>query len=743
MNINEELNRIIFKYEIDRYYPHYRNMYRAEKVLRRIIKELTVNKEKAMFVGDDPKGIEFIKNIVRDYTGICFFQYDGKDTELHSLESVSWDDYPGGIFLISFYGAEYVERWFRLRRISCRWVYSIFEKEGIFLQKEFFAFGKPDGIILVDKDRRAHVRSSYTGTLQCELYVQKSRYGNEKDYEMRHIALEKCLFLALYMKDFTAAKDFASLLFETDRKFEQLWEEVEGLLDKIKRELKKSKQENIVLYWLDAIPYGEEDNMPYLSSMKNKSVVFENAFANIAQTASSLRAVFLGKRDIDDGAYKISAVTEENSPVLQLLRGRNYNIKIISGILNWRFPYSCTSEQFFMDLFEPSSMKLWDMLYHMMSGAGKTFYLVHAMEAHDPFLSSRVDDNNCMDKEEMCRAAQLELDRQLAFYEGFLNGTDFRIYMSDHGKGIYQKFHVLFNIYQEGIHAKRIKGMFSLLRFYKVLEQIVTKGGITEDELTEDYVEIGNLDRYDRNDIGKVLRKIRPLEEMDFACKGIVDKNNIYWHSALGKEEVFSRKEVPSYNSLTFYGRDENETEELLRYRELAGEYPINVREDEKFRYSKYLYRLHDNLKKRNSNMAEYVRMINGMLEPYKERSVAVRMGGYHSERLYFSLSKENRRKIWGFIDNDGGCRCSRFSMPVVSIERFKELSDSGIEVIMLFSHNLLNRLREEAEMWPADIEVLDIYETFAEKGMACDKSFYTVLAEDEDYDVGFPFDEV
>ena len=67
MNINEELNRIIFKYEIDRYYPHYRNMYRAEKVLRRIIKELTVNKEKAMFVGDDPKGIEFIKNIFKAY----------------------------------------------------------------------------------------------------------------------------------------------------------------------------------------------------------------------------------------------------------------------------------------------------------------------------------------------------------------------------------------------------------------------------------------------------------------------------------------------------------------------------------------------------------------------------------------------------------------------------------------------------------------------------------------------------
>lgn len=120
MNINEELNRIIFKYELDKHYPHYKNMYKAEKILRHIIKKVVSNNEKAVFLGDDPKGIAFIKNIVRDYADIHFFQYDRKDTELHSLESVSWSDFSGGVFLISFYGAEYVERWFRLNKISCQ-----------------------------------------------------------------------------------------------------------------------------------------------------------------------------------------------------------------------------------------------------------------------------------------------------------------------------------------------------------------------------------------------------------------------------------------------------------------------------------------------------------------------------------------------------------------------------------------------------------------------------------------------
>lgn len=35
MDINKALNEIIFKYDLDRYYPHYRNMYEAEKIVKK------------------------------------------------------------------------------------------------------------------------------------------------------------------------------------------------------------------------------------------------------------------------------------------------------------------------------------------------------------------------------------------------------------------------------------------------------------------------------------------------------------------------------------------------------------------------------------------------------------------------------------------------------------------------------------------------------------------------------------
>lgn len=37
MDINAALHEIIFKYQLDRYYPHYRNMYHAEKILTDVL----------------------------------------------------------------------------------------------------------------------------------------------------------------------------------------------------------------------------------------------------------------------------------------------------------------------------------------------------------------------------------------------------------------------------------------------------------------------------------------------------------------------------------------------------------------------------------------------------------------------------------------------------------------------------------------------------------------------------------
>lgn len=742
MNINEELNHIIFKYELDRYYPHYRNMYKAEKILRAVINEIVQNDEKAIFIGDDVKGIKFIQNISRDYDKIQFFCYERKDRKLDSLKGIQWKEYKE-VYLISFNNVEYAERWLRTHRILFKWMYNIFEERGVFLQKEFFAFGREDMIALFDPDRVTHVRSCYTGSIQCEFYVQKSRYKYAESPQIKRIALEKCLFLALYMKNFLVAKEYISLLMAEEDRYERLWDEVEELLDFVKKRLEQRQQKDIVLYWLDAITYGDEDCMPYLQRIKNKAVVFENAFTNIAYTSSASRAIFLGKKDIDDSVYNVSSFTKENSPVIQLLDKYGYDIKIISGMLDVYFPYSQISEQFYLDVFEPCSMKLWDMLSNMLCQKKKTFYLIHAMEAHYPYLSTKMSDDNYQEKNEKYRLARVELDEQLAFYNSFVDKNNFRIYLSDHGKEALRKFHVLFAVYQDALDPKRIKKMFSLLDFYKVLEQLVEEGNISGEKLVREYVEIGNLDRYDKNDIQNIIRRRRPLEERDFGCKGIIDKEYIYLRNTIGKEQLFRRNNVPLCDPLLFYDCDVYVPELLEKYRNLTEEYPKSMQNTEKFRYSKYLYRLYNNLKNRGDHVPKCVSIINEMLETYKESSVAMRVGGYHSLVLYHVLSNENKKKIWGFIDKSSYCQGSRFGLPVAGIECVGELRSKGVKAILLSSYDILEILRKETLDWPADIDVLDIYDTFEKSGIVCKTNFYNVLGTDEDYDVGFPFEEV
>lgn len=741
MDINETLNEIIFKYCLDRYYPHYRNMYEAEKILQSLIKEIIQYGKKAMFVGDDRKGIEFIQNMSRDDGDICFLLYNSKDRSLQEMADVDWKQYDE-IYIVSFYGAEYVERWFRQHSIPYEWIYDIFERKGIVLQREFFIFGKEDLFFLADPKGDMHSYGGRTESVQCELYCQQSKYNTASNDQTRRIALEKCLFLTLYMRNFVMAHQYSMLLADYDNQYTIIWNEIQDLLDVIKRTIVDRKQKDIILYWLDSIPYFDADSMPHLRAMMNESVVFENAFTYIPYTHPTLRAMFLGKKDIDDQAYNICQIVLENSPVIQLLEKYGYNIRIYSGYFGDYFPRSCQSRHFYTDVCAPISMKLWDMFSDMLLTEQNTLWLVHSLEPHAPYLNARMSDQNHANMGEMRRLARLEVDEQLAFYDPFVGRNAYRIYMSDHGIGtmLWGKIHVLFNIYHRTLKPGKIKGLFSLLDFVGVLEKIIINGEIREDDLSRSYVEIGNLDLYNPRLVTNLFRNKEIINEIYFGYKGIIDQENIYIRYGLGKEWWSPRKDMR--NPILFYqcADDIPEPKLLSKYRELAGEFPDELLVDEKFRYSKYLYALYDNVIEHH-DVAKRVRLIEQLLEQYPDNSVGVRMGGYHSLVLYGILSKRCRRKLWGFIDNDVECLCSTLPLPIVRSDNIDQLKAIGIQAVLLSSYVHIKALREEAGGWPEGIHVLDIYQCFIENGQQCDADFWLVRGRDEDYDVGISMD--
>jgi len=104
MDITEALNLIIFKYHLDKYYPHYRNMYEAKKILRRLVGEIISVKERVLFVCDEEAGNEIIQRMAGDCDRISFRLYIRND--LKTLEPIRQENFDR-VYLTSFYGAEY------------------------------------------------------------------------------------------------------------------------------------------------------------------------------------------------------------------------------------------------------------------------------------------------------------------------------------------------------------------------------------------------------------------------------------------------------------------------------------------------------------------------------------------------------------------------------------------------------------------------------------------------------------
>ncbi len=746
IDINEKLNGIIFKYQLDKYYPHYKNMYHASKILGNIIKEIIHNKKKAIFVGDDKAGIEWIRNISGDYADIDFCLYDRMDKEPDKLKSFDcqWGGVYEEIYLISFYGAAYVERWFRLHNVQYKLIYDIFEQEGIFLQREFFAFGKENLYSIIDPEKESHSDvHCFTESIQGELYCQENKYYAASDQKVKRIALEKCLFLTLYMKNFIEAQKYMSLLAEEDAQYKNIWDEIQDLLNDIKENMGRRREKDIVVYWMDAISYGDETNMPYLKDIMRKSVVFENAYTHVPFTHPALRAMFLGKKEIDDLAYRISECTKENSPVIRMLEEQGYHLKIMSEYFYDYFPVQYRCRHFYTDIAAPFSMKLWDMLAEMLLGEQKALWVIHEMDSHIPYLINHISDQDYKKMYSRYSRAREEVDAQLAFYESFIHHNSFRIYMSDHGTGspIQRRVHILFNVYHDMLQPRQVQGLFSILDFGTVVKQIVMEENVRPEDLSREYVEIANLDRYNRWNIEKIIKNKEELGDIFFGFKGIIDKDYIYIQYRMGKEWLQPKSEH-ARNPFLFYNCEDEVCSHVLlpKYRELAGTFPECMDSEEKFQYTKYLYRLYRNILQ-HSSMERRVEIMNQIIEKYPESSVAIRQGGYHSAMLYYVLSKENRKKIWGFIDNSKECRCKELQLPVVPLHQMGNFRQE-IKAVILSSYIHQEELRKESASYPSNIQILDFYDEFERNGVKCEKDFWRIKGMDEDYDVGFPFDE-
>jgi len=222
------------------------------------------------------------------------------------------------------------------------------------------------------------------------------------------------------------------------------------------------------------------------------------------------------------------------------------------------------------------------------------------------------------------------------------------------------------------------------------------------------------------------------LSYLCFGFRGIVTEEYFFASFTSGKKWLLKR------DSNMYVGNVASEyicDKSLFpKYEMLAGEYPVELYEHEKFKYSKYLYLVFQNW---IEELNKKLNCIYNLLENYPEKMVYFRMGGKHSYELYTLLAEVYQKKIGGFIDNNRDCICKGFGLPIVPLE---QLEENKIKAVILSSLEHRHLLKEEAKnIYPIELDVIDIYDILAKNGLCSDKPIYEVNMPDEKWNVGFP----
>lgn len=731
MDIDRELEGLIEKYNIDRHYPAYRESRQACEYLREWIGKLADEKEDFLFISTDEQ-VQWLINVWGGKaSNISILSINNvKELELHEEEIKE-----KRLYVVAMTRTVEILHWLWRHGYQAESVYDILENEGIYVQMEFYRFFNPikdtKELDLYFRLAEGHGGSvdGLTMTL-LEYHYQKMRLGHAIGERDRKRIKEKLFFLALCMRNFVEAERILNEMEEAGE-FGQFWEEVCDLFHSIKKELQSRRQEDIVVYWLDALAYKDGYKMDYLRERAAHSVYFHNAYTVTPWTYPTCCTIFCRKLDVDDLGYREKHIGPDNSPLLRDIEAHGYDLHVLSGdFVKMLEAENCDITIRWTDT---GAEILWKMLAHMMRGERKkTVFLPHlSMEIHAPAYSVRKDR---FDQRHIREPQQEEMDAQLRFYDGLLGEGVKRIYMSDHGyswmKSV-NRLHILFQVYCGEWSRRETDKIFSLLDFDKILHQLM-EGGEIEDSLWErEFAPMQSVDIYNEEFLRNAFSGKAGVEDY-VAYKGLISRENCYIYYKSGEEVLTAHSDMEKDMPIVFYadqsGRDRQECERL---REIASGFPKELDTDEKFQYSRYMYPVYENVKK---TVAELMRLLNDKFAGYPDNSIALRMGGNHSYHLYRMLSAESKKKICGIIDRNADCVCSGLGLPVVG--DVNELENRP-EAIVLSSYEKLDVLKEEARQQYASLEAIDVYEYLREGGYDLHTNFW--CGTDSDWDVGFP----
>ncbi len=425
---------------------------------------------------------------------------------------------------------------------------------SFYYQEEILAELRPLGLRIIDPYEELEKQGieliapldQYSPESSLTLNHFYRKYLESRDGPGRNRALHDVLQAAVELKDFVMVRRICAenaapkdpLLLEVQAK-------TENLLQTIRRRIQDRKQKDVMVFWTDAVSYYLLPQMPLMLEKSKHSCFFRRAYTHTPFTHQSLSAIFTKMLPIDDYERAKEPVCRENSPLIQYLEDRDYDIKFIAHLKN-----SMDSRYFGETSLSAScNVKWWAGLERWLSSEKPCFYIFHILEeSHEPNISPDLQaftDTRFKSplQERQRQTALAYLDQCLALYNE-MAGDTVQVFLSDHGQYIFplpnwseERLHAYCFALGKDIPERTVSRFFPYRNFDCFAKWLVEPEKYPLEDVCADEVIFQDTDFYNPVRISLFIRHGIPKEGL--AIRGVLNDTCRYTVNALGEETFF------------------------------------------------------------------------------------------------------------------------------------------------------------------------------------------------------------
>lgn len=738
MDIDKELNRLIFEYRIDRYNPAYADFVRAQGMLKEVYDRLGKTYSEIVLVSEKWADIGYFMDFADKKCRYLIIE-NPVLPDLGKLSEFSGNE----CFLVVSlnYRDELMVRLSeKLKAVFD--LYDFFEDEGVYFRQNYYEI-YPAGYHSFELNQ---ITSDYSELNMGVIFLNhRNRFESEQDLSRKEKYLGEMIFDCVYNRDFLMLREcvltYQHSGYNDSKSYVMFLENVETLLLQIKNRLAGRNKEDVVMYWLDALEYGDDKEMPFLKSLDETSLCMDNMYTVTPTTHPTFRALFAKRRVIEEQSYELKVVTKKDSRLIQELEECGYTFACYG---HWVKNEEELRANRYVFKNADFTLVFWTFIKDVLLEPEKKFFaVIHELfNTHYPYFSFGYTDKfftpafyipgmpkeNHQNKMNRQHGEALKyVDKYLEFYADILPGCALKIYMSDHGHTYYGRYHVVMKLQQDGIAPQRCGSMISFYDFDRFILGILDRKAVDEDLLDGKYVIIQDSEYRHYKYILNSIESLRISEKSLLGYQGVITKEDMY---------VCYREGVTYYPE-KHYKRFVNDgrivTEARMEYlKSLMSNKQVDLDSSDDFQYSRLVVNgLRKHFLRVKDEEDRKWQIISRVISEAVDMGVtAIRGGGAHTERLLMLLDGTIRERIRYVIDCNKDCEASNLGVQVISPD---EVEKHGIECIVISSFQYRDNWKKECEN-QSNLRIFDFYSVMESKGISCEREFYLTDYEREDF---------